>query len=91
MDIGAPELVIVLVILLVLFGGRKIPEMARSLGRAQHEFRAGLEDGTNAGDPAAPAVSADPASPAVSADPALPAVPGEPAVPQSDEPGANPH
>ena len=81
MDLGAPELVIVLVILLVLFGGKKIPEMARSLGRAQHEFRAGLEDGTNGGDPASPAVSAEPASPAVS---------GESTVPQSDEPGANP-
>ena len=48
MDIGAPELVIVLVILLVLFGGKKIPEIARSLGRAQHEYRAGL--GETAGD-----------------------------------------
>lgn len=42
MDIGAPELIIFLVILLVLFGGTRIPEMARSLGRAQREFRDGL-------------------------------------------------
>jgi len=62
-DIGAPELVIVLVILLVLFGGKKIPEVARSLGRAQHEFRAGLRDGTDGEEPVPPAPSGAPAAP----------------------------
>ena len=44
MNLGAPELAIVLVILLVLFGGKKLPEIARGLGQAQREFRAGLND-----------------------------------------------
>ena len=48
MDIGAPELIIILVILLVLFGGKKIPDMARNLGRAQREFRDAMRDGDEA-------------------------------------------
>jgi sec-independent protein translocase protein TatA len=46
--IGAPELLIVLVIVLVLFGGAKLPKLARSLGEAQREFKRGTdEDGHN--------------------------------------------
>jgi TatA/E family protein of Tat protein translocase len=41
MDVGPSELLIVLVIALVLFGGAKIPQLARSLGEAQREFRRG--------------------------------------------------
>jgi len=39
------ELLIVLVIVLVLFGGAKLPTLARNLGQAQKEFRTGLKDG----------------------------------------------
>ncbi len=45
MDIGVPELLIVLVAVLLLFGGKKLPELARSLGKAQNEFKKGLADG----------------------------------------------
>jgi sec-independent protein translocase protein TatA len=45
MSLGAPELLIILLIVLVLFGGAKLPALARSLGQAQKEFRAGLNDG----------------------------------------------
>lgn len=37
--LGAPELLIVLVVLLLLFGGAQVPKLARSLGQAQREFR----------------------------------------------------
>jgi sec-independent protein translocase protein TatA len=43
--LGAPELVIILVVVLVLFGGAKIPKLARSLGQAQKEFKAGVDEG----------------------------------------------
>lgn len=43
-NLGAPELLIVLVVILVLFGGAKLPQLARSLGKAQSEFKAGLKD-----------------------------------------------
>ena len=45
MNLGAPELLIVLVVILVLFGGAKLPKLARSLGQAQKEFKDGLADG----------------------------------------------
>ncbi|MCY3634830.1 MAG: twin-arginine translocase TatA/TatE family subunit [bacterium] len=50
MNLGATELIIVLVILLVLFGGAKLPKLARSLGRAQKEFKEGVTEGTKAED-----------------------------------------
>jgi len=43
-NIGAPELLIVLVIALLIFGGAKLPKLARSLGQAQKEFKAGLAE-----------------------------------------------
>lgn len=42
--LGAPELLIVLVVILVLFGGTRLPKLARSLGQAQHEFRRGTAE-----------------------------------------------
>ena len=43
--IGWPELVIVLVVLLILFGAKRLPELARSLGSSVKELQAGLEKG----------------------------------------------
>lgn len=45
MNLGPQELLIVLVIVLVLFGGAKLPKLARSLGQAQKEFKTGLSEG----------------------------------------------
>lgn len=45
MDLGAPELLIILVVVLVLFGGKKLPDLARSLGSAKREFQEGANDG----------------------------------------------
>jgi sec-independent protein translocase protein TatA len=44
MNLGAPELLIVLLVVLVLFGGAKLPKLARSLGQAQSEFKRGIGD-----------------------------------------------
>jgi len=44
MNLGPPELLIILVVVLVLFGGAKLPKLARSLGQAQKEFKDGLSD-----------------------------------------------
>jgi sec-independent protein translocase protein TatA len=43
-NLGAPELLIVLLVVLVLFGGAKLPKLARSLGQAQSEFKRGLSE-----------------------------------------------
>ncbi|HET9612197.1 MAG TPA: twin-arginine translocase TatA/TatE family subunit [Acidimicrobiales bacterium] len=44
MNLGAPELLIILLVILVLFGGAKLPKLARSMGQAQSEFKRGLKD-----------------------------------------------
>jgi sec-independent protein translocase protein TatA len=44
-NLGPTELLIVLAVVLVLFGGAKIPKLARSLGQAQKEFKTGLDEG----------------------------------------------
>ena len=44
-SLGTSELIIILVILLVLFGGAKLPKLARSLGQAQREFKDGIAEG----------------------------------------------
>ena len=37
-----PELLIILALVLVLFGGSKLPQLAKSLGEAKKEFHAGM-------------------------------------------------
>jgi sec-independent protein translocase protein TatA len=49
--LGAPELLIVLAVILVVFGGSQVPKLARNLGQAQKEFKKGLDEGGKA-DPA---------------------------------------
>jgi sec-independent protein translocase protein TatA len=43
MRFGTQELLIVLLIVLLIFGARKLPELARSLGASAKEFRKGIE------------------------------------------------
>lgn len=48
-NIFAPEnLIIVIVVVAVLFGGARIPKLARSLGSAKSEFEAGIREGAKA-------------------------------------------
>jgi len=37
--LGTPELIVILILVLVLFGGRKIPEIMRGIGEGLREFR----------------------------------------------------
>ncbi|MBL8777133.1 MAG: twin-arginine translocase TatA/TatE family subunit [Acidimicrobiales bacterium] len=50
MNLGAPELLIIFAVILLLFGGSQLPKLARSLGRAQAELKAGAEDGAKGDD-----------------------------------------
>ncbi|HEY5875495.1 MAG TPA: twin-arginine translocase TatA/TatE family subunit [Ilumatobacteraceae bacterium] len=45
-----PEVIVVLVVVLVLFGGSQIPKLARNLGQAQKEFKKGLDQGSKDGE-----------------------------------------
>ncbi|HEX9991541.1 MAG TPA: twin-arginine translocase TatA/TatE family subunit [Acidimicrobiales bacterium] len=47
MNLGAPELLIVLAIILLLFGSSKVPKLFHSLGEAQREFRKGATDASS--------------------------------------------
>jgi sec-independent protein translocase protein TatA len=43
-NLGGPDLFIILLIVLVLFGAKKLPDLARSLGQSINEFRKARED-----------------------------------------------
>ena len=91
-NIGAPELIIIAIIALVIFGPGKLPEVAQSLGRGVREFRKAASDVTEATKlepaatptpPAAPTPTASSNTPPVAAPPA----PVEPAEPPSGDAG----
>jgi len=42
LDLGTPELIIILAILLLLFGGKKLPELSKSLADSIRELRKGF-------------------------------------------------
>ena len=44
--LGTQELLIILVIVLVLFGANRLPDLARSLGSSMKEFKKGMNDVT---------------------------------------------
>jgi sec-independent protein translocase protein TatB len=90
--IGMTELLVILVVALIVFGPTRLPELARSLGRAMAEFRRAstdlrqtfrdaVEEPKTAPSPAAPAI-APPAADAPAADAPAPARGG------SNTPGA---
>ena len=45
--LGTQELMVILVIALVLFGGKKLPELARGLGKSMQEFKKGIDEGAH--------------------------------------------
>jgi sec-independent protein translocase protein TatA len=47
---GTPELIMVAIVVLVLFGGSQLPKLAKNLGSAQRELKKAMEDGKNEGD-----------------------------------------
>jgi sec-independent protein translocase protein TatA len=44
-NFGGSELIIILLILLLLFGATRLPKLARSMGQAGKEFKAGMKEG----------------------------------------------
>ncbi|MEY2580639.1 MAG: sec-independent protein translocase protein TatA [Ilumatobacteraceae bacterium] len=45
-----PEIILILVVVLVLFGGAQLPKLAKNLGKAQKEFKEGLSEGSKTND-----------------------------------------
>jgi sec-independent protein translocase protein TatA len=50
MNLGVPELLIVLAVVLLLFGSTRLPKLARSLGQASKEFKQGVDEGAKEDD-----------------------------------------
>ena len=53
---GLPELLVVAVIVLLLFGGSKLPTLMRNLGRSTNEFKRGMRESSDDDSPRDPAV-----------------------------------
>ncbi len=47
-----PELIVVAAIVILLFGAKKLPELARSIGRSSSEFKRGMSEGAAGADEA---------------------------------------
>jgi sec-independent protein translocase protein TatA len=93
--IQGPQLIIVLAIVLLLFGGSKLPKLARSLGQAQKEFRDGLKEGQDDEAQSAPSANASTATPPQAIQPpgAQPVVPPpveQPPVAETPAPASTP-
>ena len=84
-NIGAPELIIIAVIALVIFGPGKLPDVAQALGRSVREFRKAASDVTEA-----TRLDAPPPSPATAPPPAPPVTPAVPAASPVTPPPAPP-
>lgn len=74
LGLGGPEVIIILVIFLVLFGGSKLPELAKGLGKSIKEFKqATREEPESSSAPVPQAAPAAASAPAASSTPATPA------------------
>jgi sec-independent protein translocase protein TatA len=79
--LGWPEIIIILVVLLLLFGAKRLPEMGRSLGRGMREFK----DAVTSSEPPKPAEIGTPPSATTQSPPAAP-VPTEVTPQQQQQP-----
>jgi len=46
-NLGAGEIILILLVILILFGAKKIPELAKGLGKGMSEFKKGLREVEN--------------------------------------------
>jgi len=47
--LGMPEAILILVVIVVLFGGKRIPDLARAVGQSMREFKKGRDEGLKPG------------------------------------------
>ena len=97
-NLGGPDLIIILLIILVLFGAKKLPELAKGMGQAVKEFQKAKDEFSdelhNAGNTTAPKPEARPADatvPRIANAPTAHEIPpvAPPAVTPEEEPSAH--
>jgi len=44
LNVGAPEIIVIALVVLLLFGGKKIPELMKGLGKGVRSFKEGMKD-----------------------------------------------
>jgi sec-independent protein translocase protein TatA len=47
MNLGAPEIILIVLVIFIFFGAKKIPELAQGLGKGVKEFRKAMKDAEN--------------------------------------------
>jgi len=75
--VGGPEMVLIFLLILLLFGGKKLPDFARGLGKSMREFKraaAGVEDEIKRAIDSAPSSEPPPTKPAPRIEAAKPPV-----------------
>jgi sec-independent protein translocase protein TatA len=69
MNLAGPDLIVILLIILVLFGAKKLPELARGMGQAVKEFQKAKDEFSNEAQLTVPQGESQPSNSAVRADP----------------------
>ena len=85
LGLGWPELLIILLVVMLLFGSTRLPKLARSLGEASKEFKKGVNEREQEEQAAQTTPAAPPPAPA----PAAPAPPPAPSAPPVATPPAS--
>ncbi len=62
-QVGGMELLIIVAVILLFFGAKRIPELARSLGQGTREFRKGISEGATEEEPSPEAAAGEGSSP----------------------------
>lgn len=88
MNLGGWEIVIILGILLLLFGAKRLPDMARSIGQSARVFKGEMKGMKEDGKGETPAAPAAPPAQIPPATPATPAAPVSAAAPAPEVPAA---
>jgi TatA/E family protein of Tat protein translocase len=88
-NIGAPELIIILIIALIVLGPGKLPDVASSLGRSLREFRKAATEVSEAGRLDVPPASAP--TPSMSSAPGASSAPAGPSAPNTVSGAADPN